>query len=60
MSQVKGKSQNDGRCRYLSCSSEGEVFPTEVGDDSRRQSVAQNIDHSPKPVAAETEWTRRR
>lgn len=40
---------------YLSFSAEGEIFPTEVSDDSRRQSVAQDVDHGPKPVAAETE-----
>lgn len=38
---------------YLSGSTEGEVFPTEVSDDSCRQSVPQDIDHGPKPVAVE-------
>lgn len=51
---------NDRRCCYLSGSTEGEIFPTEVGDDSRRQSVAQDVDHGPKPVAAEAEGTRGR
>lgn len=44
---------------YLSFSAEGEIFPTEVSDDSSCQSVAQDVDHGPKPVAAETERPRR-
>lgn len=44
---------------YLSGSAEGKVFPTEVSDDSCRQSVAQDIDHGPKPVSVETGRTRK-
>lgn len=40
---------------YLSSVAEGEILPTEVSDDPRRQGVAQHVDHGPEPVAMETE-----
>lgn len=40
---------------YLSGVAEGEIFPTEVIDDSCRQGVAQHVDHGPEPVAMVTE-----
>lgn len=42
---------------YLSSVAEGEILPTEVSDDSRRQGVAQHVDHGPEPVATETKIT---
>lgn len=45
---------HDLKTSYLSSITEGEIFPTEVIDDSRRQGVAQHVDHGPKPVAIET------
>lgn len=39
---------------YLSSVTKGEILPTEVTDDSRRQGVAQHVDHGPEPVTMET------
>lgn len=39
---------------YLSSITEGEILSTEMSYDSRRQSVAQHVDHGPEPVAMET------
>jgi len=42
---------------YLSCSTQGEVFPTQVCNYSCCQSIAKHVDHGPKPVTADAERT---
>lgn len=42
---------------HLSSSTQGEIFPTQVCDDSCRQGVPEDVDHGPEPVPAGTEDT---